>query len=80
MDDGRKSDDRVQCTGEAVEQARASGGGGGGGKAIGRGNAVGETRPGRSAGQGALSELDRVRRWREGQGGEVYGVAASRQR
>jgi RNA-directed DNA polymerase len=61
MDDGRKSDDRVvpakppnkpAAAGAEVVEGRRSA----------EGNAAGETRPGRSAGQGALSELDRVRR------------------
>ena len=38
-----------------------TGGGGGGGKGPAEGNAASKTRPGRSAGQGAPSELDRVR-------------------
>jgi RNA-directed DNA polymerase len=61
MHEGRKSDDRVvpakpsnkpaRAGAEAVEGRRSA-----------EGNAAGETRPGPSAGQGAPSELDRVRR------------------
>jgi RNA-directed DNA polymerase len=61
MHEGRKSDDRVvpakpsnkpaRAGAEAVEGRRSA-----------EGNAAGETRPGHGAGQGAPSELDRVRR------------------
>ena len=45
------------------------------------GNAASETRPGRSAGQGVSSELDRVRQVaRRGQGGAVHRASASRRR
>jgi len=46
---------------EAAEQDRCTGCGGGGGKQPGRGSTDSTTRPGRSAGQGVSSGLDRVR-------------------
>jgi RNA-directed DNA polymerase len=61
MDDREKSDGRVvpaklpnNAQGGAAEAVE--------GRRPAKGNAAGETRPGRSAGQGALSELGRVRR------------------
>jgi group II intron reverse transcriptase/maturase len=61
MDDGGKSDDLVvpakppnNAQGRAAEAVE--------GRGSAKGNAAGETRPGRRAGQGVPSELDRVRR------------------
>ena len=49
------------------------------GRGSAEGNAASETRPGRSAGDGVSSELDRVRQMaREGQGSAVHRASASR--
>ena len=42
------------------------------------GNTASKTRPGHSAGRGVPSALDRVRKSREGQGGEVHRAPAPR--
>ena len=61
MDDREKSDGRV-LPAKPSNNAQGGAAEAGEGRRPAKGNAAGETRPGPSAGQGALSELGRVRR------------------